>query len=93
MVQETLRKLVQDEVEPVALENDEHRRFARAGFDQLAELGMLGLPIAEASGGAGRQFNTVGHWGPKSEACRWIRLLECRWKWDGCVEGFGQRRI
>lgn len=52
MVQETVRKLVQDEVAPVALDNDEHRRFFRGGFDQLAELGMLGLPIAEASGGA-----------------------------------------
>lgn len=53
MVQETVRKLVQDEIEPVALDNDEHRRFARGAFDQLAGLGMLGLPIAEQSGGAG----------------------------------------
>jgi len=52
MVQETVAKLVQDEIAPVALDNDEHRRFARGSFDQLAELGMLGLPIAEASGGA-----------------------------------------
>jgi alkylation response protein AidB-like acyl-CoA dehydrogenase len=53
MVLETVRKLVEDEIAPAALEHDEHRRFARPAFDRLAELGMLGLPVAEASGGAG----------------------------------------
>ena len=51
MVRDTVRKLAQDEVQPSAIEHDEHRRFYRAGFDQLAELGMLGLPISEDSGG------------------------------------------
>jgi butyryl-CoA dehydrogenase len=53
MIRETVRKLVQDTVNPQALEHDEHRRFVRQNFEALAELGVLGLPIAEESGGAG----------------------------------------
>ncbi|MHC4896586.1 MAG: acyl-CoA dehydrogenase family protein [Planctomycetota bacterium] len=52
MILDTVRKFVQDTVAPKALDNDEHRQFVRASFDGLAELGMLGLPISEASGGA-----------------------------------------
>lgn len=52
MILDTVRKFARDQVEPVALENDEHDRFVRATFDGLAELGMLGIPIKEASGGA-----------------------------------------
>ncbi|MEM7200929.1 MAG: acyl-CoA dehydrogenase family protein [Planctomycetota bacterium] len=51
MILDQVRKLVQDQIEPSALEQDEERRFAKSNLEQLAELGMLGLPIAEASGG------------------------------------------
>lgn len=53
MVLETVRKFVKDVAEPKALACDEHGEFVRAQIDQLAELGMLGLPVGEASGGAG----------------------------------------
>ncbi len=53
MVLEQVGKLVQDKIEPVALHNDEHREFCRESFTQLAEMGMLGLPVGEDSGGAG----------------------------------------
>lgn len=53
MIQETVRKLVTDVIEPQALENDEHGRFVRTAFDGLAELGLLGIAIEEGSGGAG----------------------------------------
>ncbi len=56
MIVDTVRKLVQDEIEPRALECDEHERFVRESFDQLAEMGILGLPIAEESGGAGMDW-------------------------------------
>lgn len=58
MVLDTLRKLVQDQAEPQALEHDEHCRFVRGNFDQLAEMGMLGLPVGEDSGGAGMGWLT-----------------------------------
>ena len=53
MVLDTVKKLVQDVVEPVALERDEHRQFVREGYDGLAELGLFGVAVAEAEGGAG----------------------------------------
>jgi alkylation response protein AidB-like acyl-CoA dehydrogenase len=40
-------------VAPVVQDADEHRRELRAEFDGLAELGMFGLLVAEANGGAG----------------------------------------
>jgi len=52
MIRDTVNRFVQDTVAPNALEHDEHRRFVRHTFDGLAELGILGLPISEASGGA-----------------------------------------
>ena len=53
MILETVRKLVADVAEPQALDSDEHSRFARATFDALAELGLLGVAVDEPSGGAG----------------------------------------
>lgn len=53
MIRDTVLRFVQDTVAPNALEHDEHRRFVRHSFEGLAELGILGLPIREASGGAG----------------------------------------
>ncbi len=53
MVQETVRKLVREDIGPSALAHDEHRSFARGGFEQLAEMGFLGLPVSEDAGGAG----------------------------------------
>src|SRR5690606_9968744 len=53
MVRETIARFVADVAAPKALEHDEHRRFVRPQFDQLAELGMLGLCVSEADGGAG----------------------------------------
>ena len=52
MILETVRRFVQDEIEPKALEWDEHGTFVRESFDGLAELGMLGISLSEASGGA-----------------------------------------
>ncbi|MCA8956798.1 MAG: acyl-CoA dehydrogenase family protein [Planctomycetes bacterium] len=52
MILETVRKFAAEQLEPKALELDEHGTFVRDHFDGLAELGMLGIPLPEASGGA-----------------------------------------
>lgn len=52
MILDTVRKFAQEKVEPKALDNDEHSVFVRESFDGLAELGMLGIPLSEDSGGA-----------------------------------------
>jgi len=53
LIVDTVRKFVADAIAPKALDQDEHRQFAREQFEGLAELGLFGLPVAEANGGAG----------------------------------------
>lgn len=58
--QEMLRKMVRDfaekEVEPTAAERDEEERFDRSIFDQMAELGLAGIPWPEEYGGIGSDY-------------------------------------
>lgn len=55
--QQAIRDMVRDfarrEIAPNALEWDENQHFPRDLFARLGELGMLGVVIPEASGGAG----------------------------------------
>lgn len=57
---EMIRKMVQDfaknEVAPTAAERDEEERFDRALFDQMAELGLTGIPWPEEYGGIGSDY-------------------------------------
>ncbi|MGG1686956.1 acyl-CoA dehydrogenase [Pseudalkalibacillus sp. NRS-1564] len=57
---EMLRKMVRDfarkEVEPTAAERDEEERFDRKLFDQMAELGLTGIPWSEECGGIGSDY-------------------------------------
>lgn len=53
MIVDTVRKFVADVVAQKAQELDEHRMFVREQFEGLAELGVFGLSVAEANGGAG----------------------------------------
>lgn len=58
--QEMLRKMVRDfaknDVEPTAAERDEEERFDRGIFDQMAELGLTGIPWPEEYGGIGADY-------------------------------------
>ncbi|HLQ96111.1 MAG TPA: acyl-CoA dehydrogenase [Pseudogracilibacillus sp.] len=58
--QKMLQKMVRDfslkEVEPTAKERDEEERFDRDIFDQMAELGLTGIPWSEEYGGIGSDF-------------------------------------
>ncbi len=53
MVRDTVQKLAKDQIEPVALEKDEHCQFVRESFDGLAELGLLAMSVSEENDGAG----------------------------------------
>jgi alkylation response protein AidB-like acyl-CoA dehydrogenase len=57
---EMIRKMVRDfsnnEVAPSAAERDEEERFDRAIFDQMAGLGLTGIPWPEQYGGIGSDF-------------------------------------
>ena len=53
MILDSVRRFVQDVVDPNTLEYDEHRAFARAGVEGLAELGLYGMLVGDEHGGAG----------------------------------------
>src|SRR5699024_11892929 len=58
--QKMLRQMIRDfyvnEVEPTASERDEEERFDRNIFDQMAELGLTGIPWPEKYGGIGSDY-------------------------------------
>jgi alkylation response protein AidB-like acyl-CoA dehydrogenase len=53
MIRDTVREVAQAEFAPRAREIDEQGRFPYENFARLSELGLMGLPIPEAYGGAG----------------------------------------
>lgn len=57
---ESIKKLVRDYAEkalaPTAAERDEKELFVREIFDQMGELGIMGLPYPEEYGGTGSDF-------------------------------------
>jgi isovaleryl-CoA dehydrogenase len=53
LVAQTVREFAEGEVEPQALEHDRSERFNHALFRKAGELGLLGVTIPEAYGGAG----------------------------------------
>jgi alkylation response protein AidB-like acyl-CoA dehydrogenase len=53
MLQDMVRQFVATEVEPVASELDEQKRFPDDIMKKMAKLGLLGIPFPEEYGGAG----------------------------------------
>jgi butyryl-CoA dehydrogenase len=53
LLQKTVREFAETEVRPLAKELDETGRFPRATFQKAAQLGLTGIALPEAEGGAG----------------------------------------
>ncbi len=53
LIRDTVRSFARDRVQPVAAELDVESRFPYELVAELAELGLMGLPIPEEYGGAG----------------------------------------
>jgi butyryl-CoA dehydrogenase len=53
LLQKSVREFAEAEVKPQAKENDETGKFPRGLFQKAAELGLTGVAIPEAEGGAG----------------------------------------
>src|SRR6202521_4640120 len=53
LLQKTVREFAESEVKPLAKENDETGKYPRGLFQKAAELGLTGVAIPEAEGGAG----------------------------------------
>src|SRR5690625_6204193 len=56
MLQKMVREFAVNEVEPTAAERDEEERFDRTLFDQMAALGLVGIPWPEEYGGIGSDY-------------------------------------
>ncbi|MFC6718428.1 acyl-CoA dehydrogenase family protein [Natrialbaceae archaeon GCM10025810] len=53
MIRNTVRDVCREEIEPVAQEIEDQHRFPAEVFEQLADLDVMGVPIAEEYGGLG----------------------------------------
>ncbi|EEM86858.1 acyl-CoA dehydrogenase [Bacillus thuringiensis serovar vazensis] len=58
MIRKMVRDFAKNEVAPTAAERDEEERFDRELFDQMAELGLTGIPWPEEYGGIGSDYLT-----------------------------------
>ncbi|PFK05359.1 acyl-CoA dehydrogenase [Bacillus cereus] len=56
MIRKMVRDFARNEVASTAAERDEEERFDRALFDQMAELGLTGIPWPEEYGGIGSDY-------------------------------------
>lgn len=56
MIKDTVRKFAEEEIVPVARENDVKEHFPLEIIKKMAPLGFLGAPIPEKYGGAGLDF-------------------------------------
>src|SRR3989454_7294359 len=56
LLQDTVRRFVDDRILPNAVENDIAHRLDLEAIEGMAELGILGITIPEAYGGAGLDF-------------------------------------
>ncbi|HGH7179136.1 acyl-CoA dehydrogenase [Bacillus cereus] len=56
MIRKMVRDFAKNEVAPTAAQRDEEERFDRALFDQMAELGLTGIPWPEEYGGIGSDY-------------------------------------
>ncbi|MCU4800227.1 acyl-CoA dehydrogenase [Halobacteria archaeon HArc-gm2] len=57
-IQEMVAEFVDEEVVPRAAEIDETDEFPRDLVDQMADLGLMGMPISEEYGGAGLDYHS-----------------------------------
>jgi butyryl-CoA dehydrogenase len=53
MIRDTARKFAEERLLPQAIEIDQQARFPKETFEEMAELGFLGLPLSEDVDGAG----------------------------------------
>jgi len=53
LLQKSVREFAEAEVRPLAKENDETGKYPRGLFQKAAELGLTGVAVPEAEGGAG----------------------------------------
>lgn len=58
MIRKMVREFAENQVAPTATERDEEERFDREIFEQMADLGLTGIPWPEEYGGAGADYQS-----------------------------------
>src|SRR6185369_11330200 len=53
MIREAVRRFSEEKIRPMAAELDEAERFPAELYDEMAKLGLFGITVPEAAGGAG----------------------------------------
>ncbi|WP_323192835.1 acyl-CoA dehydrogenase family protein [Halostella sp. PRR32] len=53
MIRDSVREFCEEEIAPIAQEIEDEHRFPAEIFDQLAQLDVMGVPVAEEYGGLG----------------------------------------
>jgi alkylation response protein AidB-like acyl-CoA dehydrogenase len=56
MIRETVRDFCEAEIQPIAQDIEDEHRFPAEIFEQLGELDLMGVPVAEEYGGAGGDY-------------------------------------
>jgi alkylation response protein AidB-like acyl-CoA dehydrogenase len=56
MIRETVSEFCAEEIEPIAQDIEDEHRFPAEIFDELAELDVMGVPVAEEYGGLGGDY-------------------------------------
>ena len=56
MMRDMTRNFAKEKVEPLAAEVDEEHRFPKETIEQMAELGLMGIPYPEELGGSGMNY-------------------------------------
>jgi alkylation response protein AidB-like acyl-CoA dehydrogenase len=56
MIRETVREFCEEEIEPIAQDIEDEHRFPDEVFAELADLDMMGVPVAEEYGGLGGDY-------------------------------------
>lgn len=56
LFRDSVRQFAQTEIRPLVREMDEHAKFSSALLTQLFDLGVMGIEVPEAHGGAGGRF-------------------------------------
>jgi alkylation response protein AidB-like acyl-CoA dehydrogenase len=56
MIRETVREFCAEEIDPIAQDIEDDHRFPAEIFDELADLDVMGVPVAEEYGGLGGDY-------------------------------------
>jgi len=56
MIRDTVRDFCEAEIEPIAQEIEDEHRFPAEVFEELGDLDLMGVPVAEEYGGAGGDY-------------------------------------